>query len=119
VYRLLVTGARVWDDYVLLYNVLDRYRDEHPDLVIVHGACPKGADDLAEEWAIYSGTPTEPYPANWNLHGKSAGHIRNKEMVDTKPDSAVAFIKGESRGTKNCLSHIQKAGIPYEIFRAE
>lgn len=117
-FRLLVSGARIWDDSWRLNNFLDEMLESNPDLVIVHGGCPSGADAMAQSWAESLGVPTEVYPANWLKYGKPAGHIRNKEMVDTRPDYAVVFIKGESRGTNNCLKHIQKAGIPHGIFRA-
>lgn len=118
-FRLLVTGARIWDDVWTLSKYLNDVHKYHPDLVIVHGDCPNGADDLAKQWSVLNGVPDEPHPAKWQEYGKPAGHIRNKEMVDTKPDHAVAFIRGESRGTNNCLGHIVKAGIPYAVFRDE
>ncbi len=118
-FRLLVTGARVWDDTWTLSKYLNDVYRHNPDLVIVHGDCPLGADKMAKEWAEFNEIPQEAYPADWDKYGRAAGHIRNKQMVDTKPDYAVAFIKGESRGTNNCLDHIKKAGINHAIFRAE
>lgn len=89
---------------------------EHPDLIIVHGDCPKGADRFAREFAEQYGVPEERHPALWDLHGRSAGHKRNKAMVDSHPDEAIFFIRGESRGTRNCLGHARKAGIPHVIY---
>lgn len=115
-FRLLVTGARVWDDYGTVFWYLERQLDLHPDLIVVHGDCPRGADRIAEEWCIVQGVPSEPYPAEWENHGRAAGFIRNKQMVDTNPDRAVAFVRGESRGTNNCLDYVKKAGILYDRF---
>lgn len=118
-YRLLVTGARAWDDVWTIEHFLDGVLEYHDDLVVVHGDCPIGADAIAKNWSYHNYVPQELYPALWDGYGKAAGHIRNKQMVDTNPDYAVAFIKGEARGTLNCLSHIEKAGIPHATFRAE
>ncbi len=118
-FRLLVTGARIWDDNWTLSKFLNSVHESHPDLVIVHGACPSGADKMAKNWAILNGVEHEPHPAKWQQYGKAAGHMRNLEMVTTNPDYAVAFIKGEAKGTNNCLGHIIKAGIPHAIFRDE
>jgi hypothetical protein len=117
--RLLVTGARAWSDEVSLRQYLNAWLWTNPTMILVHGDCPTGADAMASKWARDNNVPEEKYPADWNKHGKPAGHIRNKQMVDTSPDVAIAFIQGESRGTNNCLGHIRKAGIPHYVFRAE
>lgn len=114
--RLLVTGSRKWKDKEALFHYLNRMFLQFHDIVIVHGNCRNGADAMAKEWAETNGIPHEPHNAQWDIYGKAAGHIRNKQMVDTNPDRAVAFISGESRGTRNCISHIEKAGIPYDRF---
>jgi hypothetical protein len=116
VFRLLVSGSREWDMPEVLQMVIIQHWFENDDLVIIHGDCPKGADRMAREFCEKNGIPEERYPADWNRHGKAAGHIRNKVMVDTKPDFAVFFIRGESRGTKNCLEHAKKAGIPHATY---
>lgn len=116
-FRLLVSGSREWDQPEVLEMVLTQFWiDYGDDLVIVHGDCPSGADRIARDWAHKHGVPDEPHPADWNKHGKAAGHIRNKEMVDTNPHGAVFFFRGPSRGTKNCFDHAVKAGIPYVAF---
>lgn len=117
--RLLVSGARIWDDVWTVEHQLETAWFYNPELTIVHGAARNGADRIAVLWAVRNNVIHEPHPANWLQYGKAAGHIRNKEMVDSKPDYAMFFIKGESKGTLNCLGHAQKAGIPHAIFRAE
>jgi UDP-N-acetylmuramoylalanine-D-glutamate ligase len=54
--------------------------------------------------------PVETYEADWDTHGKAAGPIRNKRMLDEgKPDLVVAFPGG--RGTANMISQARKAGV--------
>jgi UDP-N-acetylmuramoylalanine-D-glutamate ligase len=58
----------------------------------------------------------EVYPADWKLHGKSAGHIRNQQMLDeSKPDIVIAFPGG--RGTANMIKRAKKAGV--EVFQVD
>lgn len=118
--RVLVTGSRKWTDNDViaeaLFDVESEMEDQYEEFIIVHGDCPLGADRAARNYAVHNGIKEERHSAKWNEHGRAAGHIRNKLMVDTKPDHALVFIKGESKGTLNCLEHIKKAGIPYEIF---
>ena len=116
-FRLLVSGSREWDqEHVLQMMIAQFWVRYGDDLIVVHGDCPRGADRMAREFCERHGIKQEKYPADWNRHGKAAGHIRNKVMVDTKPDFAVFFIRGESRGTKNCLEHVKKAGIPHATY---
>ena len=115
-FRLLVSGSREWDQPEVLEMILMGYWIDYPDLIIVHGDCAKGADRMARNFAEKHEIRQEKFPVSseeWKTLGKGAGHIRNKRMVDTKPDEAVFFIRGVSKGTLNCLGHARKAGIPY------
>jgi hypothetical protein len=113
---ILVTGSRTWDDILCLTNAL---RDEvlaaricglRP--VVVHGACPRGADMIAARWARGYNVAQEPHPADWDRHGKIAGFRRNAEMVAVKPDVCLAFIRDGSPGATHCADLAEKAGIP-------
>lgn len=49
------------------------------------------------------------------MHGKSAGPIRNRKMIDEhEPDFVLAFhddLEGESKGTKDCVAYAKSKGI--------
>jgi hypothetical protein len=96
--------------------VIVRQWISHPDIIVIHGACPLGADNIAKEFCENWGIPQDPHPADWDKYGKPAGHIRNKEMVDLNPDYAVFFMEGPSRGTTNCLTHAIAKGIPHRVY---
>jgi hypothetical protein len=88
---------------------------------VVHGACPNGADAIAEALAkVDLGWETDPHPADWDLYGKSAGHIRNQEMVDLEPDVCLGFFKkgAANKGTMDCVTRALKAGIPIRTYWA-
>jgi hypothetical protein len=87
---------------------------QEQDLIVVHGACPTGADAMANTWAKDYGFPAERHPADWTGYGKSAGFIRNAEMVTLGADLCLVFRqKGAAdRGTDHCASLAEKAGIP-------
>jgi hypothetical protein len=109
--RVLVTGSRSWTDRELIYRILRAGRTRYPDLVIVHGACPTGADRIADEAATDLYLGVERHPADWQRLGRRAGYVRNAEMVDTKPDLCLAFIHNNSRGASMCADLAEKAGI--------
>jgi hypothetical protein len=100
---LAVIGARAWHRQDLVWEYLDRVRGSvnGEDLLIVSGACPTGADAIAEAWAKKRGVPILLYPANWEK-GRAAGFARNHLIV--KASAAVAaFLSGPSRGTMNSI----------------
>lgn len=109
--RVLITGSRSWDDPEAIIGALWAARDELGDFILVSGACPTGADRMAEEAATRAGLPIERHPADWHVHGKRAGYLRNAEMVATGADLCLAFIRGGSRGATMTADMAEKAGI--------
>lgn len=119
--RVLVCGSRDWEDFDAIMRVmvfLQGAAGHGKEIVVIHGAC-RGADQLADRVAKYMGFETEPYPADWDAHGRAAGPIRNQQMLDDgQPDLVLAFhpdIK-QSRGTKDMVNRARKAGIPVRIY---
>src|SRR6186713_1671523 len=111
--RILVCGSRHFDDLKVLHReLLDVVKNNEAPFVFIEGGA-KGADFLARCWAKFEGYEFEEYPANWKEHGKKAGPIRNKQMLDEgKPDLVIAFLAPNSRGTKNMIEQAEKAGVP-------
>jgi hypothetical protein len=97
--------------------VLGQLLFEHPNMLLVHGACKTGADKMADQWAISLGVPRKCYPAQWGTHGNLAGFKRNEYMVSLGADLCVAFIAFKSRGATHCASHAARAEIPLMVFR--
>ena len=118
--RVLVTGSRDWDDQVQLYTAFTAvFLDARKETVsLVSGNCPTGADKMAEDLFEAMGYEVERYPADWSL-GKKAGYLRNKAMVDSKPDLCVGFVKNNSRGASMTVKLAQDAGIETYIYRQD
>ena len=118
-YRILVTGSRTWEDREAVLFELAGLSILHSGdgvVVVVHGACPKGADALAASCAQECGLTQEPHPADWERYGRPAGFRRNAEMVALGADVCLAFIKDGSRGATHCADLAEKAGIPVRRF---
>ena len=122
--RLLVTGSRTWNDLGWIAQELAeaidwayQFRGDVGPHVLVSGACPKGADAIAERvWAQFgrnsdSEYTVERHPADWVRHGKRAGFVRNAEMVALGADHCIAFIKNGSKGATMTADLAEKAGI--------
>lgn len=70
----------------------------------------KGADSVALDWAIVTYSEFQEFKADWTKYGKSAGPIRNQQMIDEgKPDLVLAFPGGA--GTADMVRRALAAGI--------
>jgi hypothetical protein len=136
--RILVTGSRMWEWPGVVHRALDEaVRDIYGEIVVVHGRCdPRtvdgkivpwrdahlftgvllGADWHAHRHAERRGWISEGHEAQWRALGKSAGHVRNKEMVDLGADLCLGFPYGESPGTRGCLIKAVAARIPIRTY---
>jgi hypothetical protein len=120
-YRVLVTGSRTWNDQAVIWQALANVVRQLPpdrEVVLVHGACPRGADEMAHQWMRGYGGVIEAHPANWVKHGKAAGFRRNAEMVALGADICLAFIRNNSRGASHTAALAEKAGIPTRRYTA-
>jgi hypothetical protein len=102
---------------LVLQGINDSFSEE-TELVLISGACPTGADKMAEEWAEAHGWTIIQYAADWATFGKRAGFLRNKEMVDSRPNETVAFIRNESKGATMTEKLSRQAAIPTRVWRA-
>lgn len=107
--KLLVCGGRDYCDKEHVFTVLDRIHKIKGISGIISGGA-RGADSLAVEWAVKNEINHLVVPAKWKQHGKSAGPIRNKEMLKYSPDAVLAFPGG--RGTQNMINQAKESDIP-------
>lgn len=111
-HRILVCGGRDYADRKNVFAYLDRlWREAAPldALEVIQGGAT-GADALAREWCCARAVPYVNVPANWNLHGRAAGPLRNQKMLDKyEPDLVLAFPGG--RGTADMVSRAMKASV--------
>ena len=89
--RVLICGGRNFEDRDMAYRVLDSLHEQHRFSVVIHGAA-RGADTVADQWAIHNRLPIYRCHAHWKLYNSAAGPIRNAKMLERgKPDLVVAF----------------------------
>ena len=116
--RILVTGSRDWWDVDYIHEVLDEYLD-CCNITLMSGDCPKGADVIAINYACFRGWDIDLYPAQWDEYGRSAGYVRNYEMVMDGPDVCLAFIRNRSKGATHTAEAAQRYGIETRIFHSD
>lgn len=111
--RIGVTISRTWDDYEVIFDVLQEIYTGRPT-VLVHGASQM--DWFVAGVAFSLGMQLEAHPADWKNFGKGAGVIRNNEMVASGADLWLAFIKDRSPGASHCAARAAFAGIPTQRY---
>jgi hypothetical protein len=106
---LLVCGSRTYNNRRVMEQVITKLEPEK----IIHGGC-HGADELAHCIADTYGIYVEVFEANWTRYGKSAGPIRNREMLKHgRPDLVLAFFDGNrTKGTMNMVKLATERHVP-------
>lgn len=109
--KVLVCGDREYTNkraiFLALYGM-------PKDTIIINGAC-RGADKISTDVAKSLGLGFREYSADWDKHGKKAGPIRNREMLDKEqPDLVIAFHSYilESKGTKDMCLYAKSKSVP-------
>lgn len=104
--KLAIIGSRTFDNYELLAQFIKDNYDLTAITHIISGGA-KGADSLGERFAKENDIETIVFKAEWELYGKSAGILRNIDII-SNCDKCVAFWDGESHGTKHAIELCEK-----------
>ena len=107
---VLVCGGRNFEDKEFVFDKLDMLDGKLDGIDVVINGGAKGADTLAARWARRQGIDVYTFEAEWETYGRSAGAIRNKQMLtEGKPDLVIAFPGG--KGTRNMIKQAKRKGI--------
>jgi hypothetical protein len=111
--KVAIIGSRDFNDYSIIIENLKHY-ESNIKTVISGGA--NGADKLAERWAKENNKEIIIFLPDWKKYGKSAGIIRNKDIVENS-DIIFAFWDGKSKGTKNSIDYATKLKKEIKIIQ--
>lgn len=81
-----------------------------------------GVDQMAHMAACRLNITPDPYPAEWETFGGSAGPIRNTKMLrEGKPTIVCAFhdCLAASKGTKHMVHIARAAHVPVRLFNSQ
>lgn len=117
--RVVVAGGRDFNGFGLgfqkITKLLRTITQDFGEVEVVCGEA-RGADTVGKEWARDNGVPVASFPADWEEHGKAAGHIRNAAMAEYGTH-LIAFWDGKSRGTKNMIDVARSKGLKVALVR--
>lgn len=124
---VIVCGSRDWNRASVIFNVLNKLKSRCNHLCVISGG-HRGADSVAKEWAEaneFNNVRYVEFKANWDKYDRSAGPIRNREMIAflrRRKDSGdttlvLAFkTKASSRGTDNVIRLCKESGVVLFIY---
>jgi len=97
-------------DHRTIWAKLDQVHAKHPDMVLLHGGSPKGAERIAATWANNRNVAQVAFKPDWTKHAKAAPFKRNDQMLGTTPIGVIIF---PGTGIQdNLADKARKMGIP-------
>ena len=89
--RIAFTGGVGCNDHARIWEALDKDRARHPNMVLIHGGSPKGAERIAACWADNRKVPQIVFKPDWTRHRNAAPFKRNDRMLEALPIGVIAF----------------------------
>ncbi|MBC9880373.1 DUF2493 domain-containing protein [Bradyrhizobium sp. INPA01-394B] len=89
--KIALTGGFDFNDHHLIWDRLDKVHAKHPDMVLIHGGSPKGAELIAAKWATTRKVPQIAFKPDWTKHAKAAPFKRNDAMLELLPIGVMHF----------------------------
>jgi hypothetical protein len=112
--KIAFTGGIEFNDHHLIWDRLDKVHAKHPDMVLLHGGSPKGAELIAAKWADTRKVPQIAFKPDWTRHAKAAPFKRNDQMLEVLPIGIMHF---PGTGIQdNLADKARKLGIPVWKF---
>jgi hypothetical protein len=112
--RIAFTGGAECNDVDAIWAALDKARVQHPDMVLLHGGSPKGAERIAACWADQRKVPQVVFKPDWNREGRAAPLKRNDRLLEALPIGVVVFPG--SGISQNLADKAKQLGIPVWLF---
>ena len=112
--KVALTGGTDFNDHRLIWARLDQVQAKYPDMVLLHGGSPKGAELIAAKWAEARKVTQVAFKPDWAKHAKAAPFKRNDAMLEVLPVGVLVFP-----GTgiqENLADKAKKLGIPVMKF---
>jgi hypothetical protein len=89
--KIAFTGGLDFNDHRAIWSALDKAHAKHPDMVLLHGGSPKGAERIAACWANNRTVPQIVFKPDWARHAKAAPFKRNDQMLELLPIGVIHF----------------------------
>lgn len=113
--KTIIAGSRTITDYAAVEAAI---AESGFAITEVISGCACGVDRLGEQWAVARSTPIRHFPADWKRYKRSAGAIRNNEMV-AHADALIAVWDGRSDGTRHIINAARREGRKVFVYHVK
>lgn len=108
--KIAFSGGMDYSDHERIWARLDQAHAKHPDMVLLHGGSPKGAERIAACWAAARTVTQIIFKPDWKKHAKAAPFRRNDDMLSVLPAGVIVFPGSGITG--NLADKARHLGIP-------
>jgi len=116
---LALVGSRNYTNYAEFKNIiahtLAKWKIKISDISLVVSGDAKGADALAEKWAIEHKKTFTKFVADWKAYGTAAGPMRNTDIINLSTH-VIAFPSREGAGTQDSIAKANNSNKKVNIF---
>jgi hypothetical protein len=112
--KIAFTGGLDFNDHNSIWDRLDKVHAKHPDMILLHGGSPRGAERIAACWADSRKVTQIAFKPDWTRHAKAAPFKRNDQMLNVLPIGVIVFPG--SGISANMADKAKKLGIPVWKF---
>lgn len=110
--KTIIAGSRDATSYISLLNAV---KESNISISTIVSGGARGADKLGELYATRNNIPLQIYRANWDMYGKRAGHIRNRQMAECS-EALIALWDGKSKGTQNMINVAKELNLKVFVY---
>jgi hypothetical protein len=115
--KIAFGGGMDYNDHEQVWAALDKAYSKYPDLVLMHGGSPKGAERIAACWAEARKVTQIAFKPDWAKHAKAAPFRRNDAMLSVMPTGVIVFPGSGITG--NLADKARRFGIPVWLFSGD
>lgn len=102
-------GGGDYNDHQTIWDVLDATKQKYPDMILLHGGSPKGAELIASKWADSRNVTQVVFKPDWKADNRAAPFKRNDKLLATVPQGLI--ITPGTGITENLADKAKKLGI--------
>jgi hypothetical protein len=107
--KVAFTGGLDFNHHRLIWDKLDRVRAKHPDMVLLHGGSPRGAERIAARWADHRKVPQIAFKPP-GRGAKAAPFKRKDAMLEALP---IGVLVAPGSGIQaNLAEKARRLGLP-------
>jgi len=98
-----------YEDHQAIWSALDAAFAKYPDMILLHGGTPRGAEHIAAKWAESRNVTQVVFKPDWNADKRAAPFKRNDKLLATMPQGLIATPG--SGVTENLVDKARELGI--------